>query len=116
MAGRNAERGAAGPGCRGAAADYGLTAIGIDPRFVPALFNLAILHAQAGANEEAIGFYETIIEAEPGNAAAHLNLGFLLIEQDETERGRAELDEAVQLDPSLEERIDPEIFEDAETP
>lgn len=76
MAGRNAERGAAGPGCRGAAADYDLAVIGIDPRFVPALFNLAILRTRAGANEEAIGFYETIIEAEPGNAAATSTLGF----------------------------------------
>lgn len=91
------------------------TAITIDPDFVTALFNLAILRAGAGSAEEAMDLYEHIIEVTPADvadeqtkrllAAAHLNLGFLLIDAGDEAGGQAELDEAVVLDPSLQERI-----------
>jgi superkiller protein 3 len=81
------------------------TAIDLDPAFVEALFNLAILRADAGASDEAIELYERVIEEQPEYAAAHLNLGFLLIAEGEEEAGQAALDEAVRLDPSLEDRI-----------
>jgi tetratricopeptide (TPR) repeat protein len=83
------------------------TTLGLDPDFVPALFNLAILRTEAGA-EEAVSLYEHLIEVDPSHAAAHLNLGFLLIEQGQERRGQKELEEAVRLDPSLEGRINPE--------
>lgn len=95
----------------GAEARY-RTAIQIDPDFVDALFNLAILRSAAGADDEAIQLYEHIIEVDTTHAAAHLNLGFLLIERGDEELGRAELDEAVRLDPTLEDRIDPELLEE----
>jgi tetratricopeptide (TPR) repeat protein len=95
----------------GAESEY-RSAVAIDPDFVPALFNLAILRTQAGQEAEAVGLYEHIIEVDPQHAAAHLNLGFLLIERGDEERGRDELDEAVRLDPGLEDRIDPGLFED----
>lgn len=92
------------------------TAITIDPDFVAALFNLAILRTDAGATREAIDLYEHIIDVTPAEganaetirllASAHLNLGFLLIDDGDQARGEAELDEAVQLNPSLEDRID----------
>ena len=91
------------------------TAITIDPDFTTALFNLAILRTDAGSAEEAIDLYKHIIEVTPADvadgqtkrllAATHLNLGFLLIDQGDETRGQAELDEAVRLDPSLEDRI-----------
>jgi tetratricopeptide (TPR) repeat protein len=87
------------------------TTLRIDPDFVPALFNLAILRTESGAAAEAEGLYEHIIEVDPSHelvAATHLNLGFLLIEQGRERRGRRELEEAVRLDPSLEDRIGPE--------
>jgi tetratricopeptide (TPR) repeat protein len=90
-----------------AAESHYRTTLGLDPDFVPALFNLAILRTEAGA-EEAVSLYEHLIEVDPSHAAAHLNLGFLLIEQGRERRGQKELDEAVRLDPSLEGRIDPE--------
>lgn len=83
------------------------TTLGLDPDFVPALFNLAILRTDTGP-EEAVTLYEHLIEVDPAHAAAHLNLGFLLIEQGREGRGQKELEEAVRLDPSLEGRIDPE--------
>lgn len=83
-------------------------AISIDPNFVAALFNLAIVRTELRDANEAIGLYEHIIEIEPENAPAHLNLGFVLIDQGQRRRGRAELQEAVRLDPSLEDRVEPE--------
>jgi hypothetical protein len=50
---------------------------------------------------------------DPSHAAAHLNLGFLLIEQGHERRGQKELEEAVRLDPSLEDRIGPETSVEA---
>jgi tetratricopeptide (TPR) repeat protein len=101
-----------------AAESHYRTTLGLDPDFVPALFNLAILMTEAGSADEAVTLYEHLIEVTPIEtaspediklvAAAHLNLGFLLIEQGHERRGQKELDEAVRLDPSLEGRIDPE--------
>lgn len=90
-----------------AAESHYRTTLGLDPDFVPALFNLAILRTEPGA-DEAVTLYEHLIELDPSHAAAHLNLGFLLIEQGHERRGQKELDEAVRLDPTLEGRIDPE--------
>ncbi len=84
------------------------TTITIDPDFIPALFNLAILRTDAGSSEEAIDLYRHIIDVDAAYASAHLNLGFLLIDQGDEIGGQAELDEAVRLDPSLEDRIGPE--------
>jgi tetratricopeptide (TPR) repeat protein len=101
-----------------AAESHYRTTLGLDPDFVPALFNLAILRTEADFAEEATTLYEHLIEVTPIEtaspedvklvAAAHLNLGFLLIEQGREGLGQKELDEAVRLDPSLEGRIDPE--------
>jgi tetratricopeptide (TPR) repeat protein len=90
-----------------AAARY-RTAISIDPNFVSALFNLAIARTELGDSHEAIQLYERIIELEPDNAPAHLNLGFVLIDEGFERRGRRQLEEAVQIDPSLEDRVEPE--------
>ena len=97
-----------GRGRLGEAAARYRTALSIDPNFVSALFNLAIARAELGDANEAIELYERIIEIEPENAPAHLNLGFVLIDQGHERRGRNELDEAVRLDPSLEDRVEPE--------
>jgi Tfp pilus assembly protein PilF len=101
-----------------AAESHYRTTLGLDPDFVPALFNLAILRTEASFADEAATLYEHLIDVTPIEtassediklvAAAHLNLGFVLIEQGHERRGQKELDEAVRLDPSLEGRIDPE--------
>jgi tetratricopeptide (TPR) repeat protein len=88
------------------------TTLGLDPDFVPALFNLAILRTETSP-DEAVTLYEHLIQVDPSHAAAHLNLGFLLIEQGHERRGQKELEEAVRLDPSLEGRIDPETSAEA---
>lgn len=81
-------------------------AIQADADFTPALFNLAILRTRDGAYDEAADLYRQVVAIDPGNASAHLNLGFLL--RDDLGRaaeGRAELDLAVEIDPSLQDRV-----------
>lgn len=93
-------------------------ALAIDANFTSALFNLAILRAPADATE-AERLYRTVIGLEPGNASAHLNLGFLLLSKDQQGAGEAELDKAVELDPSLASRVperDPEEPQEPEDP
>ncbi len=104
QAGRNGE----------AEAEY-RAAIRTDPNFASALFNLAILRTEADP-DEAEELYRSVLTLQPDNASAHLNLGFLLIEHGEEEDGQAELDEAVQLDPSLASRIPEEEPEEPEVP
>jgi tetratricopeptide (TPR) repeat protein len=78
-------------------------AIKIDPKFVAPLFNLAVIHTESRP-DEAIELYRRVIASEPDHAGAHLNLGFLLKDTGKNDEGEAELDKAVELDPSLEAR------------
>jgi Flp pilus assembly protein TadD len=55
-----------------------IQALALDPRATQALFNLGLLHANAGRDDEAEIFYRRAIEAGPHNAAAWCNLGMLL--------------------------------------
>jgi tetratricopeptide (TPR) repeat protein len=79
-------------------------ALQYDPNFVGAIYNLAVLRTQA-APTEAIDLYRKVIAIQPIYAAAHLNLGFLLIAAGQKVEGKAELDRAVALDPSFASRI-----------
>jgi len=72
-----------------------------NPDFAPALFNLAILRTQAGARDEAVELYRHVIRVKPNEAGAHLNLGLLLRAAGRTQEGDAEIQQALQLDPSL---------------
>jgi tetratricopeptide (TPR) repeat protein len=80
------------------------TALQIDPNFVPALFNLAILRTTP-TPKEAEDLYSRVISVNPNYAAAYLNLGFLLISLGQIDAGKADLDRAVTLDPTLKSRI-----------
>jgi Tfp pilus assembly protein PilF len=80
------------------------TAIQYDPNFVDALYNLAVLRTQA-APAEAADLYRQAIAVNPTYAAAHLNLGFLLISMGHKAEGQAELDRAVALNPAFASRI-----------
>lgn len=80
-------------------------AVGIDRTFVPALYNLAILRAVApGGSREAIELYRRVIELEPRNAIAHLNLGVALRAAGNRNESDREIQIARALDPTL---IDP---------
>ncbi len=57
------------------------TALGLDPKFVPALANLADLDRQRGMDEEGAALLRTAIEIEPKNADIKHSLGLLLVRQ-----------------------------------
>jgi tetratricopeptide (TPR) repeat protein len=88
----------------GSASAYRI-ALPIDPNFVPALFNLVILRTSSGGDREAVDLYKQVIQIDEGYAAAHLNLGFLLLDNGQERQGNAELAIAVGLDPTLADRI-----------
>lgn len=79
-------------------------ALAADPSFVGALYNLAILRTGV-APQEAVDLYRRAIAVTPNMAIAHLNLGFLLQNLGEPAAGKAELDKAVALDPTLKKRL-----------
>ena len=70
-------------------------AIGIDPAYTPALFNLAIVRAALGYPLDAIVLYRKVIEVDPNSANSHLNAGLLLVANGVTDEGNAELATAV---------------------
>ena len=83
---------------------YYRSALALNPDLVPALYNLAII--QAGPDpSEAETLYRHASALEPKNAAVHLNLGFLLLQEGNKTEGHAELDMAVKLDPLLASRL-----------
>jgi len=78
----------------------------LDPTFVPALFNLAILQTTPSPFD-AEELYRQVIGLEPKDATAYLNLGFLLRSQGDVTEGNMDLHTAELLDPSLASRIPP---------
>jgi tetratricopeptide (TPR) repeat protein len=86
-----------------AEADY-RAVLAADPNFIGALYNLAILRT-AGAPDEAVDLYRRALAVAPNMGSAHLNLGFLLISQGQAAQGKAELDKAVAIEPTLAQRI-----------
>jgi len=79
-------------------------ALTTDPAFVPALFNLGTVLSPTDP-AQAVVVYQRLIAVNPGYAAAHLNLGFVLKQVGRTTEARKEFDRAVALDPSLRRRI-----------
>jgi tetratricopeptide (TPR) repeat protein len=80
---------------------YYRSALDIDAKFGPALFNLAIIRNEAGAKTEAIDLYRRDIAADPNNAAAYFNLGLLLRETGSTTEADQMFQKARQLDSKL---------------
>ena len=78
-------------------------AVAADPRYVPALYNLATV--QAATNPAAaVLAYEAVVKLAPNDAAAHFNLGLALEATGQVAQGRSEIDRAVALDPGLAAR------------
>ena len=93
--------------------DYRL-ALAVDPQYAPAIFNLAILRAAAGAagaagaSAEALDLYRRFVVLSPDDATGHLNYGLLLASTGDVAAGNAEIQKAMQLDPSLAAPATPE--------
>jgi len=60
-----------------------LTALRIEPQFLPARINLAMLHDQLGQKADAEKEFRKLIELEPKLAEAHYSLGLLLAENED---------------------------------
>jgi predicted CXXCH cytochrome family protein len=57
------------------------TALRLDPKFVPAMANLADLYRELGKDKEGAEFLRAAITVEPNNAAIKHSLGLLLVRQ-----------------------------------
>jgi tetratricopeptide (TPR) repeat protein len=82
----------------------------LNERFVPAIYNRAVLSAPADP-QLAMFLYRTVISIQPDSPTAYLNLGLLEAQQNPKLHDQAEdtLARAVQLDPSLASRIPPSL-------
>jgi predicted CXXCH cytochrome family protein len=81
-----------------AGAEY-RTALRLDPKFVPALVNLADLDRQRGLDKEGAELLREAITIEPNNAAIKHSLGLLLVRQRNYTEALTQLREAAELDP-----------------
>ena len=79
--------------------DY-LQALSADPKYVPALYNLALIET-APSPLTAVKLYQQVTALEPANAAAHYNLGSLLVKTGDVAIGRQQITTALTLDPGL---------------
>lgn len=86
-----------------AASDY-RRSLGIDPNYVPALYNLAVLET-ASTPVSAATLYERVLRVTTRDADAHLNLGFVLRAMGQASAGDRQIATALRLDPSLAGRI-----------
>lgn len=83
--------------------DYRSALVG-NPKYIPALYNLAV--ALAGHQpQQAAQLYRRVIALRPRNAAAHLNLGFVLAGLGQTAQAKQQLAIAIGLSPSLAQRV-----------
>jgi Tfp pilus assembly protein PilF len=86
-----------------AANDY-LSSLAGNRKYVPALYNLAILET-AKQPQAAATLYQDAITADPNNADAHLNYGFVLEKLGQQLAGEEQIAYAIKLDPSLNSRV-----------
>jgi Tfp pilus assembly protein PilF len=75
------------------------TALRLDPKFVPAMVNLADLDRMRGLDQQGATMLRKAIELEPGNADAHYALGLLLVRQHDYQAALAELHRTTELAP-----------------
>jgi predicted CXXCH cytochrome family protein len=76
------------------------TALRLDPRFVPAMVNLADLDRARGLDDQGTALLRQAVALEPDNADAHHALGLLLVRQHQYPEARAELRRATELAPA----------------
>jgi tetratricopeptide (TPR) repeat protein len=75
-----------------------------DSTYKPALFNLAILDTSTNP-AQAISEYQQILNLNPNDTNTLFNLGLLLIGQNQSAQGHADLAKAIMLNPKLASRV-----------
>jgi tetratricopeptide (TPR) repeat protein len=84
-----------------AAEAYYRLALELDPKNAKALFNLAIIRANAsGGAQEAVALYKSVIALLPDYADAHFNLALVLRSLGQTAEAQQEFATAQRLDPT----------------
>jgi hypothetical protein len=78
-----------------------------DPTFVQALFNLAVLKADADP-AAAIDLYRSVLAQQPDNPGANFNLGVLLCRAGD-DSGKDLMRQAISLKPELAQDVPPDI-------
>ncbi len=79
-------------------------ALSIKPRYWSAMFNLAIVDTPTQPTA-ALNLYNDIVLNNRNDASAYFNLGLLLIHQLQPIPGHEALKKAIELDPSLAQRV-----------
>jgi Tfp pilus assembly protein PilF len=76
----------------------------IDPKYQPALFNLAVLQTSSDP-QTAIGLYRRLLQINANDPNVNFNLGLVLISNGQPAEGHADLQKAIQISPSLRSRV-----------
>jgi Tfp pilus assembly protein PilF len=79
-------------------------ALALDPKYVPAIFNQAVLYSRTQPSL-AVFLYQKTISLQPDAPTAYLNLGLLEAQSGARAEAGRDLSEAVRLQPSLAGRI-----------
>jgi Tfp pilus assembly protein PilF len=75
-----------------------------NPNYKPALFNLAISYTTSDPGQ-AISLYNQLLALNPNDANVLFNLGLLLIANNQSTDGHADLKKAIALSPALASRV-----------
>jgi tetratricopeptide (TPR) repeat protein len=78
-------------------------AVILSPNFTEAQYQLGVALHESGDDKDSEDSFRDVLKLDHDHASAHLNLARLLIARGEAAQGKAELERAVQLAPSLVE-------------
>jgi tetratricopeptide (TPR) repeat protein len=93
---------------------YGL-ALQVNPNYVPALYNSAVIYGATNP-QLAIITYRKIIQLQPKAPTAYLNLGLLEAKLGLFTQAGKDLQKALDQDPSLTSSIPKDVFKNSPTP
>jgi len=77
------------------------TALSLDPTFLPASLDLAILYYDQGRDEEAVALLNGIQQIDPDRAQVYYYQGLILLRAGRAEEAAARLERAAVLDPGM---------------
>jgi tetratricopeptide (TPR) repeat protein len=79
-------------------------ALGIDPTYVSAMYNLAVAQTTT-APQQAMGEYEALLKVKPRDANSTYNLGLLFYDNGKVNQGRVLIREAIDREAALRARL-----------
>lgn len=83
-------------------------ALVLDPKYTNALYNLAVLQTRREPSN-AVSLYEQALATSPKNPNIQWNLGLLLYKRGHVARGRALLNSALKISPSLKSKLPQDV-------